>query len=140
MKALQLDEKKFHLVGCSMGGHIAGIYASLHPENLLSLCMVCPHGIEHKSHDKMIEEGKANGKFVLLPQTTAELREMFNRLTHKKIEFPDIILSGILQLRLEKNVYYRQCKILSHLLLLVIFGHYLELSLISKIYLLNELK
>lgn len=110
MKALQLDEKKFHLLGCSMGGHIVGIYSSLHPEHVLSVSMVCPHGIDHESHDKMIEEGKAEEKFVLLPQTKEDIREMFNRLTHKQIQFPDIILSGILQLRLEKNDYYRECE------------------------------
>lgn len=108
--ALKLDEKKFHLLGCSMGGHIVGMYAVHYPDDLLSLCMVCPHGINHESHDRMIEEGKAKDKFVLLPQNKEELREMFDRLTHKKIEFPDIIFSGILQLRLEKNDYYRQRK------------------------------
>ena len=112
-----------------MGGHIVGMYAALHPDNLLSLCMVCPHGIDHESHDRMIEEGKAKEKFVLLPQNKEELREMFDRLTHKKIEFPDIIFSGILQLRLEKNVYYRQRKIIISLHFYSLYHFFLKKTL-----------
>jgi len=108
IKIMDLEEKKFHLVGGSMGGHIAGVYATLYPEKLLSLCMVCPHGINHEHHEKMAAQAVQEQKSMLLPQTKEELRAMFTWLTHKQVNFPDIILSGILQIRLEKNDYYKK--------------------------------
>ena len=93
-----------------MGGHIAGVYATLYPQHLLSLCMVCPHGINHEHHEKMASQAVKEQKSILLPQTKEELRDMFKWLTHKQVQFPDIILDGILQTRLEKNDYYKKCE------------------------------
>ena len=93
-----------------MGGHISGVYAAQHPQYLHSLCLVCPHGIDHERQNKMIEEAKETQKFKLLPQNKEELKEMFQWLTYKQIHIPDIFLTGILHLRLEKNDFYKQGK------------------------------
>lgn len=91
-----------------MGGHIAGMYAVEHPENLLSVVLGCPHGILFKKQQEMIDEAIRTQEFSLLPQTKKAVAEMFATLSYKKMELPDIILSGILQLRLERNEFYRK--------------------------------
>ena len=46
-----------------MGGYIAGIYASNYPEEIKSLLLISPLGVnsaEHSEFDQLIEEGKPN--------------------------------------------------------------------------------
>lgn len=40
----QLGVRRFHLAGHSMGGGISARYASLHPEQLITLGLIAPHG------------------------------------------------------------------------------------------------
>lgn len=113
MNAVGLNKKKFHLLGASMGGHIAGMYAVQYPEHLCSVVLACPHGIRFKHQQEIIDEAIRRQEFSLLPQTKEKVRDMFKSLSHKKVEIPDIILSGILQLRLEKNSFYQKRKCMS---------------------------
>uniref|UniRef100_A0A8C5RZE4 acylglycerol lipase n=1 Tax=Laticauda laticaudata TaxID=8630 RepID=A0A8C5RZE4_LATLA len=39
-----LNHKPFHLVGMSMGGMVAGVYAALYPAHISSLALFCPAG------------------------------------------------------------------------------------------------
>ncbi|KAL7986230.1 hypothetical protein Chor_011396 [Crotalus horridus] len=39
-----LNHKPFHLVGMSMGGMVAGVYAALYPAHVSSLALLCPAG------------------------------------------------------------------------------------------------
>ncbi|XP_070591818.1 monoacylglycerol lipase ABHD6-like [Erythrolamprus reginae] len=41
-----LDHKPFHLVGMSMGGMVAGVYAALYPAHISSLALLCPAGLK----------------------------------------------------------------------------------------------
>jgi len=96
------------LIGCSMGGNVAGVYAAQYPDSLNSVCLVCPHGINHEHQNKVMKEAKETGKFKSLPQTIDELRFMYRWSANKQVEVPhDLVLNGILQLRLEKNDFFR---------------------------------
>lgn len=44
VQSIGLDKRPFHLVGVSMGGHVAGVYAAQYPINLSSLTLICPSG------------------------------------------------------------------------------------------------
>lgn len=44
VEAIRLNRKPFHLVGTSMGGTVAGVYAACHPSDLYSLTLICPAG------------------------------------------------------------------------------------------------
>lgn len=44
VESIQLNKKPFHLVGTSMGGCVAGVYAARHPSDLSSLTLICPAG------------------------------------------------------------------------------------------------
>ncbi|XP_070792913.1 monoacylglycerol lipase ABHD6-like [Pituophis catenifer annectens] len=41
-----LNHKPFHLVGMSMGGMVAGVYAALYPAHVSSLALLCPAGLK----------------------------------------------------------------------------------------------
>jgi len=44
VEAIRLNRKPFHMVGTSMGGTVAGVYAACHPSDLYSLTLICPVG------------------------------------------------------------------------------------------------
>lgn len=44
VQSIGLDKRPFHLIGTSMGGNVAGVYASQYPAYLCSLTMICPSG------------------------------------------------------------------------------------------------
>lgn len=66
-----LGLKKLHLVGNSMGGHIAALYAARHPEQVLSVALLDNAGVTspHKSEMfRRIEGGEANPLVVRKPE------------------------------------------------------------------------
>lgn len=44
VECLKLNKKPFHLMGTSMGGNVAGVYAAYYPSDICSLTLVCPAG------------------------------------------------------------------------------------------------
>lgn len=45
VESIQLHKKPFHLMGTSMGGNVAGVYAARYPSDLCSLTLICPAGL-----------------------------------------------------------------------------------------------
>ena len=103
-----LSKQKFHLVGSSLGGHIAGMYSVTYPENLLSLTMVCPQGISYEAETKMKEEAERTQTTILLPQTEDEYLELIRMTSHKEVNIPNILVSGLLQVRKQRNDFYEK--------------------------------
>lgn len=44
VKTVGMNRKPFHLVGTSMGGNVAGVYAACHPSEICSITLICPFG------------------------------------------------------------------------------------------------
>lgn len=44
VKTIGLNRKPFHLVGTSMGGNVAGVYAACYPSEICSITLICPFG------------------------------------------------------------------------------------------------
>lgn len=44
VECIKLNKRPFHLVGTSMGGNVAGVYAAQYPEDICSLTLICPAG------------------------------------------------------------------------------------------------
>lgn len=44
VEAIRLNRKPFHLVGTSMGGNVAGVYAACYPSEICSMTLICPDG------------------------------------------------------------------------------------------------
>lgn len=43
-EAVRLNRKPFHVVGTSMGGQVAGVYAACYPSQICSITLICPDG------------------------------------------------------------------------------------------------
>lgn len=81
-------EKKVHIVGCSMGGMLAGAYAGMYPNRVRSVTLLCPAGITmpNKSHTfRLLED---TGKNLLLARTADDIIAMNEVLTFKSRKIP----------------------------------------------------
>jgi pimeloyl-ACP methyl ester carboxylesterase len=90
-----LGIRRYHLVGNSMGGHIAGVLAHDHPEEVESLTLLEPHGIVSRiptEVDVQIRQGLA----PLVPREPAEFDHIVDMLFVKR---PFIPRAVYLQLR-----------------------------------------
>jgi pimeloyl-ACP methyl ester carboxylesterase len=70
-----LGIERFHLVGNSMGGHVAGVLAHDFPERVVSLTLVETHGV-HSRVPSLVDVEIARGACPLVPATARE----FSRL------------------------------------------------------------
>ncbi|MGL4317494.1 MAG: alpha/beta fold hydrolase [Pseudomonas sp.] len=69
--AKALGIQKLHLIGNSMGGHIAALYAARHPEEVLSLGLLNNSGVNSPSKSEMfqrIQRGEPNPLVVRKPE------------------------------------------------------------------------
>lgn len=48
VECIGLNQKPFHLVGISVGGMVAGLYAAQYPAEVCSLSLLCPAGKSFK--------------------------------------------------------------------------------------------
>lgn len=58
----------------------------------------------------MKAEYERTGECILLPANLKGVREMFDFLLAKKFPFPDFVLNGILQMRLENDEFNKKRK------------------------------
>ncbi|GMF27934.1 unnamed protein product [Phytophthora lilii] len=86
-------DKKIHLVGCSMGGMLAGVYAGLYPERIKSLTMLCPAGISMPRKSTLLTMLEDSGRNLLLAHTPADLDEMNRHLSYEPHKIPHVFLS-----------------------------------------------
>ncbi|WAR26038.1 ABH6B-like protein, partial [Mya arenaria] len=109
---LGLEEEPFHLVGMSMGGALAGLYAAQYPEHIHSLTLICPAmrtpiespfwGDIHAA----LEQGMTNlhEKCTLLfPQSAHQVQDMLRFVQFNNSWVPKQILQGVVDFR--KNYY-----------------------------------
>ena len=87
-----------------MGGNIVGLYAAQYPDKIASLILACPFGIPFENNHQLDELAKWK------IETKEDIRNMMDMVTYKKLHIPDYFLSGILQLRLEKNEFFNKCR------------------------------
>ena len=81
-----------------MGGLIAGMYAKEFPDQLASLTLVSALGVNYAGQDEFIKKAKSGEKFVLMPETVDDMREMFNFSMHKAPSMPGTVVAGMLQI------------------------------------------
>ncbi|XP_077180342.1 monoacylglycerol lipase ABHD6-like [Paroedura picta] len=77
-----LNRKPFHLVGISMGGLVAGIYAALYPSDVYCLSLFCPAGLKYPTDNDFVKRLKEMEKHKdfknnpLIPLTINQLNKM----------------------------------------------------------------
>jgi pimeloyl-ACP methyl ester carboxylesterase len=67
--------QRFHLVGNSRGGHIAGVLAHDFPDGVLSLTLVETHGV-HSQAPSLVDVEIARGEHPLVPATPREFARL----------------------------------------------------------------
>ncbi|XP_011802688.1 PREDICTED: monoacylglycerol lipase ABHD6 [Colobus angolensis palliatus] len=94
VECLKLNKKPFHLVGTSMGGQVAGVYAAYYPSDVSSLCLVCPAGLQYSTDNqfvqrlKELQDSAAVEKIPLIPSTPEEMSEMLQLCSYVRFKVP----------------------------------------------------
>ncbi|KAJ7375047.1 Alpha beta hydrolase [Desmophyllum pertusum] len=87
--AIGLDKRKFHLVGLSMGGFVAGIFAARYSSLLSSLVLMCPAGIKAPKLSDFFCQIANGGKNYLLPENPEDfnlmLKKQHSRAFYEKV-------------------------------------------------------
>jgi len=92
-----LGIERFHLGGNSMGGHIAGMYASRHPQQVSSLWLLAPAGVAAANPSEMhhrIVEGKENPLVVKRPE---DFERLLDFVTVKRPFLPGVVRDRLIQ-------------------------------------------
>ena len=103
----------FHLGGSSMGGNIAGAYASLYPKDLKSLLLISPGGVASSGSSEMyrrLKEGKQNPLVVSSAEDYERLLDFvfvkrpFIPRPIKKVLFREAMAHQVLNRRIFKQL------------------------------------
>ncbi|XP_068940352.1 monoacylglycerol lipase ABHD6 [Petaurus breviceps papuanus] len=114
VESIKLNRKPFHLVGTSMGGHVAGVYAAYYPSDVCSLTLVCPAGLHITTENafvqqlKVLQEMSAMEKIPLIPSTPEEMANMLKLCSYVRFKVPHQILQGLVDVRIPHNDFYRK--------------------------------
>uniref|UniRef100_A0A8C6V267 AB hydrolase-1 domain-containing protein n=1 Tax=Neogobius melanostomus TaxID=47308 RepID=A0A8C6V267_9GOBI len=104
--------KHFHLIGTSMGGNLAGVYAARFPQDLCSVSLVCPAGLEPPEDTEFVKrlremevqkqqnQDLSAESIALIPTTVPQLQDMLDLCCHKPLKLPRQMMKGLLQNRL----------------------------------------
>uniref|UniRef100_A0A673M0T6 Abhydrolase domain containing 6b n=1 Tax=Sinocyclocheilus rhinocerous TaxID=307959 RepID=A0A673M0T6_9TELE len=94
VEAIRLNRKPFHLVGTSMGGTVAGVYAAYHPSDLCGLTIICPVGLKNQMESQFdsqmheVEHSQYTLNIPLIPSTPEEMEEMLKLCSHVRFRVP----------------------------------------------------
>lgn len=93
--ARALGIQSFHLGGSSMGGAIAGVYASQHPESVISLWLVAPGGVAGAEPSEMKKELDAGRPNPLVVESVEDYKRLIDFIFVKKPFIPGPMLNHL---------------------------------------------
>eukprot|EP00118_Oscarella_pearsei_P007018 m.33031 g.33031 ORF g.33031 m.33031 type:complete len:131 (+) comp31748_c0_seq2:532-924(+) len=109
-----LDKCGFHMVGCSLGGKMAGVYSSYHPGQVKSLALLCPFGVEMPQQSALarsyFESGCRRKSNCFLPETPAEMRDLLKLALHKVPSLPNHFLNRLVRHRRPSYSFFDKSK------------------------------
>jgi pimeloyl-ACP methyl ester carboxylesterase len=105
VKALGLD--RFHLVGHSMGGFLAAAYAAKFPERVITLCLLCPHGMTEPVPSDL-SRSVEQGDNWLVVSSTEGFHRLLNNLFVKRPYIPGPIVKYLAQIAVRNTAKSRQ--------------------------------
>ncbi|XP_039972210.1 monoacylglycerol lipase abhd6-A-like [Xiphias gladius] len=114
VQSVGLDKRPFHLIGTSMGGNVAGVYAARHPAHLASVTLICPAGLVYPtdsqfiSHLRELEKSQEQESIPLIPSTPQELENMLRLCCHTPLNLPQQVMRGLLDNRIPNNGFYKE--------------------------------
>ncbi|XP_029990970.1 LOW QUALITY PROTEIN: monoacylglycerol lipase ABHD6 [Sphaeramia orbicularis] len=114
VQGMGLDKKPFHLVGTSMGGNVAGVYAACYPSHLCSVTLMCPAGLVYPTETEFIrrlrelEQSDQEEPIALIPSTPQEMDAMLRLCCYTPLHLPTQVLRGLLHNRIPNNSFYKE--------------------------------
>nr|XP_015203468.1 PREDICTED: monoacylglycerol lipase ABHD6 isoform X3 [Lepisosteus oculatus] len=114
IESIHLNKKPFHLVGTSMGGNVAGVYAARYPSDICGLTLICPAGLKYPNPSKFVRQLQDLEKtqnvhaIPLIPSTPEEMEEMLKLCSYVRFKVPQQILQGLVDVRIPHNDFYRE--------------------------------
>ncbi|KAF0720180.1 Aste57867_503 [Aphanomyces stellatus] len=72
-----------HLVGCSMGGLISGVFAATYPDQLHSLTLICPAGVSMPRKSPVLKMFEEDGTNVMRGGTVDEINTMLKYIAYR---------------------------------------------------------
>ncbi|XP_057175107.1 monoacylglycerol lipase ABHD6b [Triplophysa rosa] len=114
VEAIRLNRKPFHLVGISMGGTVAGVYAACYPSDLCSMTLICPAGLKNQNKSKFdiqmddVEQSQYRLNIPLIPSSPEEMEEMLKLCSRVRFRVPEQILQGLVDVRIPHNDFYHE--------------------------------
>ncbi|XP_041954251.1 monoacylglycerol lipase ABHD6b [Alosa sapidissima] len=114
VECIRLNRKPFHLVGTSMGGNVAGVYAATYPADVCSITLICPAGIKYPCETKFdnhlqdLEESHYTLNIPLIPTNPEEMEDMLKLCSHVRFKVPQQILQGLVDVRTPHNDFYQE--------------------------------
>ncbi|KAM6947722.1 monoacylglycerol lipase abhd6-A-like isoform 1-T2 [Lycodopsis pacificus] len=112
VQSIGLDKGPFHLVGTSMGGNVAGVYAARYSAQLSGVTLVCPAGLVFPTETKFIrrlrEIENTEESIPLIPTTPQELDNMLKLCCYNPLNLPRQVMRGLLDNRIPNNDFYKE--------------------------------
>uniref|UniRef100_A0A4W5L7F0 acylglycerol lipase n=1 Tax=Hucho hucho TaxID=62062 RepID=A0A4W5L7F0_9TELE len=106
VESVRLTKRPFHLVGTSMGGNVAGVYAARYPNDLCSVTLICPAGTN--AYDQELSGSLDPQAIPLIPSTPEEMEDMLKLCSFVRFKIPQQILQGLVDVRVPNNDFYRE--------------------------------
>nr|XP_020486397.1 monoacylglycerol lipase ABHD6 isoform X2 [Labrus bergylta] len=115
VQSIGLDKRPFHLIGTSMGGNVAGVYAAHHPADLCSVTLICPAGLVYPTETEFIsrlrelEKSEQEESIPLIPSTPQELDDMLRLCCYTPINLPRQVLRVFFKTGSQTTVSIKKC-------------------------------
>jgi pimeloyl-ACP methyl ester carboxylesterase len=101
-----LGLNRFHLIGSSMGGYIAGYYASEYPEKVKSLALFNPAGVSSPIPSDMWRRHAERGEIALLYKTREGFEDLLTLLFYRVPPVPGPFKNYFAELGASNYVFY----------------------------------
>lgn len=109
------NEEPYHLVGMSMGGALAGLYAAQYTHEVHSVTMICPAmktPVNSPFWSRLLQAVEDEVEEIhmtcdlLFPKTATEVRKMVDYVNYNKMWIPTQILHAVAEFRKQYYPFY----------------------------------
>ncbi|WP_257288047.1 alpha/beta fold hydrolase [Endozoicomonas sp. SESOKO2] len=91
----KLGITKFHIAGNSMGGYIAGNYASKYPEQVMSLWLLNTLGVQSADDSEMFKDISENKRPMVLAKNRSEFDQLISFVFANPPFMPEFVISEL---------------------------------------------
>jgi len=103
-----LGLRRFHLAGSSMGGYIAGFYASEYPEKVITLALFNPAGVNSPVQSDLWRRYEEKGENALVYRTEEGFEEILRLLFYRVPPVPGPFRTYFAALGASNYAFYRK--------------------------------